>query len=325
MVFTTAQIQELVSIISDYHVLTIAEFVGINYLSVEELEVLVSFGLNIDSLPQPNVNDAFGFGQLSYALQFANENSILQKMSYPQFKRYIKSAGGIPLNEKEMTALSFMQKQAHSDIKGLGNRIIQNVQQSANNSEQEAYIAIESDAKLRAKYESIINEETQKTILLRESAGYLASSLKGITGDYSRDFNRISDYVMHSAYQYGRLSEAQKLGGERDDLRYYKQVYGGACKHCIKAYLTDGLGSEPKLFTYEEILKNGSNIGRKEYLPVVGATHPFCRCELQTVRTSLYNWSDIKNDFVSTEKHPTEYPEAEGLITITIGDKTIKV
>lgn len=325
MVFTPEQISELSGIVSNYHFLFIAEMVGINYLTEEELEVLQSFNLDITKLPNPKVTDAFNFGQLAYALQFARENSLLKTMSYPQFTRYLKNAGGIPLNEKEQNALSFMQRQAHNDIKGLGNRIMQKVQQLANNAEQETYTAIEADAELRTRYEKIINEEAQRTVLLRESADYLASSLKGITRDYARDFNRISDYVMHTAYQYGRLYEAQKLGGDNEDLRYYKQVYSGACKHCIKAYLTDGIGSEPRLFTYEELLKNSTNIGRKEYLPVVGATHPFCRCELMSVRTSLYDWNDAKNDFVAKGKQPVEYPESEGLITITIGDKTIKV
>lgn len=327
MVFTPENIAELTQIINTYHTVFLAEMVGIDYLTPQDLEVLIAFGLDIENLPNPKVKDAFQFGMLAYALQFVNENALLKKMSYPQFKRYVKNAGGLPLTEKETKALEYVQQQAHHDIKGLGNRVATDLQQNIIRAENSAMTAIEVDKDLRRKYEKIISEEAQKAVLLRESANYLTTSLRQETKDYTRDFNRISDYILHTAYQMGRAYEAQKLNGDKEDLRYYKQVYAGACKHCIKAYLTSGFGSEPKLFTYKQLAENGTNIGRKEYLPVIGATHPFCRCELQTVRADLYDWDDEKQDFVAKGKSKQSdlYPESKGLITITIGDKIIKV
>lgn len=305
----------------------IAEMVGLQFMSEEELQVLSNFGLDIGSLPQPKMEDMFMFGMVAYAIMFAQNEKVLDTMSYPQFKRYLKNAGGIPLTEKETFALQMVSRQAHHDIKGLGNRVYANIQQLANNSEVSAYTSIEADAKLRKKYEDIIDNEARKAVLKREGSKILSSNLKNETKDFSRDFDRISDYVMHTAYQYGRAYEAKKLNGDNNDLRYYKQVYTGACKHCIKAYLTNGIGSQPKLFTYEELASNGTNIGRKEILPVIGATHPFCRCELQTVRTDLYEWDDDKNDFtpIDVNRMPDPYPNLKGLITIKIGDKEIKV
>lgn len=57
---------------------------------------------------------------------------------------------------------------------------------------------------------------------------------------------------------------------------------GSLCQWCGKFY---GV-KEPKLFTLAELQANGSNYGKpkSEWKPVVGATHPKCRCELHVRR-----------------------------------------
>jgi len=50
------------------------------------------------------------------------------------------------------------------------------------------------------------------------------------------------------------------------------------CPHCRRLYLKpDGT---PKVFSMKQLLSNGTNYGRKtaDWKPVVGATHPNCRC-----------------------------------------------
>lgn len=66
------------------------------------------------------------------------------------------------------------------------------------------------------------------------------------------------------------------------DIRVYKRVKndGRLCAWCNKFY-TNKDGS-PKVYRLTDLLANGSNDGlpKSAWKPVVGSTHPRCRCEL---------------------------------------------
>lgn len=56
---------------------------------------------------------------------------------------------------------------------------------------------------------------------------------------------------------------------------------GSLCEWCSKFY---GIG-KPILYTLQELQENGSNYGKPKsaWKPVIGATHPRCRCELHEI------------------------------------------
>ena len=114
----------------------------------------------------------------------------------------------------------------------------------------------------------------------RKGVQEVVSQIGKMQGNWDRDFGRIADFVLHTAFDEGRSLNIGKTRGAQ--ALVYKDVYAGACKHCIKAYLTGGIMSEPKIFKLDQLQANGTNVGRKvdEYLPVIGPLHPWCRCTL---------------------------------------------
>ena len=324
------EVNELLDIIRNFHLIFTVSSVGAEMLSDVEKEILKQGGVDIDTLGiNPMMDDAFHFGMLAAAMKTQSAITNLNAMTHAQMKSAIKQAGGIPLTTREEVALKRVKTQAYMDIKGLGNRVLNDYERILNSTETAVFTEIEGSAKTRAEYEKIIRDSAVQTVGLRKTAKILASEIGRATSDWTRDFDRISDYVMHTAYQYGRAEEYDKINKSRPGAMYYKQVYAGACKHCIRLYLTAGIGSKPKLFKMADLLANGSNIGRKvnDWQPVVGATHPFCRCELLSIDTNLYEWDEEIGDFVAKKVESTKFHniDTDGLVEIKIGDKIIKV
>jgi len=304
------QIEELVSIINYQHILFIASNVGISVLSDAEKEILKSFGIDVANLDQITLfEQSFRFGVLSQAIGHKRSENL----TYTQFLNYIGSSNYQPLTEQESYALEFSKRQAAKDIRGLGNRVANNFQTTL----------IEIDQQQRNKYENIITSTTQKSVSKRESAQQLALRLGHQTDDWARDFNRIADYVMHDAFDNGRATQIQNQYGK--DAQVYKNVFHLACKHCVKLYLTDGVGSQPILFKLKDIQANGTNIGRHttQWKAVIGPTHPWCRCTL-SYRDPNYDWSSETQSF----NKPKEYQrrvQRRSKVTISIGNTTINV
>lgn len=282
--FNFNQIQELLQAVEKMHVTFIGDQLGSDILTKEDKKVLKGFGIDWRKryTNSGKLDEMFRLGMLAEALG----QDVTQNMPYSKFKKYLSSGNLLPLTAAERNALSIVKFQAYSDIKGLGNRVSRDFSQ----------VFIEADQKLRAKYENIIRTESEQAILLRKTSKELASILREKTQDWSRDFDRIADYIMHSALDSGIAQQILKTHGE--DAEVYKDVYLGACKQCIKAYLTGGIGSRPKIFKLREILANGNNIGKKQenWLPVIGPHHNWCRCTLQQ-KPMDSEWDESNRDF----------------------------
>lgn len=308
--FSPNQISEILQIINYQHIMFIGTNVGIDVLSDADIFLLEQAGFDISSLENAlsPFDEMFRFGMLSAAIGYKKTSEL----NYNQFLKFLRNSSQVELTQVEQLALMNAKKQASSDIRGLGNRIEKHTEQ----------VLIEFDQNQRALYENIVNEETQANISNRGSIRDLVSRLGHKTTDWARDFGRISDYVMHQAFENGRAEQILKEHGE--DAEVYKNVYEKACKHCVRLYLTEDIGSEPILFKLKDLIANGTNIGRKplEWKAVVGPTHPHCRCTL-AYRDPNYDWSEKEQ----TYNKPKEYQprvQRNSRIRITIGDTTIQ-
>lgn len=106
-----------------------------------------------------------------------------------------------------------------------------------------------------------------------------------------------------------------------------KLVWSGNCKHCVRLYLTSGIGSEPKIFKLSELIANGSNIGKKvaDWKPTLDPIHPYCRCNLMYLSNSLnFKW-DIKDKKFNTTTTPTPTTRARPKIKAIVGGKEVWV
>lgn len=306
MIFTPSQIEEILKIIDKYQLLFIGQHVGVDMLTPTDKSILRSYGIDVDKLKKESqVEHAFKFGLLSSSLS----QKDAKKLDYPSFVKFLESGRFVPLTTRENDSLNALKHHAYKDITGLGNKI----------KEGWSRVHIEADQKQRAKYEKIVQNAAEKTLRNRGSVRDMVSELGHATGDWSRDFGRISDFVLHSAFDQGRAASIERQEGP--SALVYKDVYPGACRHCIKHYLTNGIGSQPKVFKLSELQANGTNVGKKvdDWQPVLGPLHPWCRCTLEAVPAG-YEWNDETQSFSTPIKNFQRKVQRKSKVKIKIGD-----
>lgn len=283
MIFTPSQIQELLFILQRQNTIFIANNLGKDVLSPVDKAILKQHGIDISKLPKKGVVDnVFRFGIL--AKQLGKQN--VKKMGFSQFKKYLEEGKYLPLSKEQEYALNTVKQRMYGDVKGLGNKIEKDVNT----------VFVEKSKENRKKYENILKKELEEGVLENKTVNQIASELGHKTKDWARDFGRIADYVLHEAYDTGVAMAIMHYQGE--NARVYKEVYPGACEHCQSLYLTNGIGSKPKEFKLGKLMDNGTNIGRKtnEWKPVIGSTHPWCRCELYDIPVG-YEWDEQSKSY----------------------------
>lgn len=306
MLFTQNQINELFDLIDTYHIVFIGSNIGSDILSSEDKSLLKKHGIDLSSLPKEEIiNNAFKFGVLSEALGDKNTKDL----SFVEFKDYIKKGKFIPLTNSEELAIEALKYQAYSDIKNLSAKVKRGLNQEIIN---------------RSQYEKIIETTAEKTIRERASINSMVLELGRQTQDWGRDLGRISDYILHNAFDQGKANFLKSEYGE--EALVYKRVFPGACQHCIKAYLTNGIGSEPRIFKLSDLQKNGTNIGRpaSNWLPVVGALHPHCRCTLESYDPN-YIWNKKTQSFDIFKEKFERKVQRKSKIKISVGNKNFEI
>ena len=268
MIFTIAQINDILGILRKNKLVFIAEQLGLNFLSQQDKDILVAAGIDLSKYTNKSgiIEHAFMFGLLADALG----DDRAKKLNYAQFKKFIKSGNFIPLTKDEKFALEQLKLRAYTDLNSLGNRIASGT----------ANVIIRANQTQQNNLQEIVKEKAQDAVKYRWSARKLASELGHATQDWERDWLRIAYYLLHEAYNTGRAKSIKKQYGE--DAEIYFEVLNGACKRCRELYLTDpdDENSQPKIFKLKDIVANGNNIGRKvdEWLPTLAPIHPYCRC-----------------------------------------------
>lgn len=261
--FTRNQIADILNIVSDYQIKFIAQSLGSTMLTNDDYERLKKIGITKNNISKiGKIEEAFYFGMLSASLS----DYQAKKVKYGEFKKWLLSGNVVPLNYSEQATINSIQNQFLGDIKGLNTKIEKDISQIINR----------EGLSNREIYEKIIRKEAISAVQARSTARKMSLEIGNATGNWGKDFDRVSDYVLHTAFDGGRAADFKRKGG--DDAEVWKSVYSGACSSCVKLYTTAGIGSEPIVFKLSELQANGNNIGRKkaDWKPVVGGTHPYC-------------------------------------------------
>lgn len=309
MLLTIDQTEELLKIIDKNQLIATFQELGPDFLSVKDKEILEESGINLEGykLTNDTVFTSFHFGLLSEALGQIEA----KKLSYDQLKEYIKHGDYIPLTVREQAVIQSVKAQKLNDLKKLRGKIFQDVNQ------------ILVDQSLRAQQE-FIREQIEEGYLDKKTVRQISNDIAEKTGDWSRDFDRIVAYTTTLAEQEGKAAMIVRNAGE-DDPVVYKQVYDGACKHCVRLYLTNGIGSQPRLFSLSKLRENGTNIGKKveDWRPTIGPIHPFCRCALMYLPKG-YVWNDKTKQFEALQEDKKAKPKRP-LIRVWIAGREVWV
>lgn len=303
--FTEEQIKEIVDIIDFQSNFFIAGNISDKVLSHKDKLFLTKLGLDykkpIEGLTP--FQQAFYWGRLVSILGPLKSKDI----NLNDFKKYLRRGQFQPLNKYEKLTLDYLEHKTFSHIKDLKETIKTTVINKIR----------EVEVINRPEYEKIIGDAIKRTVLEKRVVSDIVSDIGHNTKDWKRNLGRIAETELQNAYEYGKMASFAQYSKDK----FYKQVYGGACKYCIKLFLTDGFGSQPRLFEYNELLENGTNIGKKakNWKATVGPVHPFCRCDLRRKRENDV-WDEEKKQFV-----PKKQEVSEGEIKIFVGDKQFVV
>lgn len=286
MIFTQSQILDMLDIMKRYELIFIAQQLGLQFLSQNDIAILLSAGIDVNQFKNNRgvIEDAFLFGLLAQAIG----DDRAKKMNYKQFKKFVSSKNFVPLNEEEEYALQQVKSRAYTDITNLGARMRTSLSNSVlRNNQQQALVV-----------QQIIKKKTIDAIKMRKGARGLAADLAETSKDWEVDWLRISYYLTHEAYNTGRAQSILHEYGQ--DAEVWFDVYEGACDSCKKLYLTDpdDEDSEPIVFKLKDIIANGNNIGRKKanWLPTISPVHPYCRCSVNYKRPG-YIWDANLHSF----------------------------
>ena len=311
MLFTQQEIQRLLDIV-DYHSSFVAGSVlGKEILTDYDKFILNKYGIDIDKIREGRETSYFEmymWGKLSAVLS----DSQAKQITYEDFEKYIKRGQYIPLSKTEQYQYNAAKQKTYGHIKGLGDKIKQTVNG----------IIVEENQVRRLEYEKVIKEELERGVVDRKTVSSIVSEIGHKTGDWYRDWGRIVETEYQNIYQQGIAEQLlQEKGG---NTLVFKDVFSGACRHCIRLYLTGGIGSEPKIFKLSDLMANGDNVGLKvaDWQPVVGATHPFCRCMLRQIPKG-YKWNEEVGKFKISEEDKPKYERPK--VKMMIGDKEIWV
>lgn len=305
MILTPDQLQEILDILDKQFAFFIGKNLGPEYLSTKEIEHLEGMGIDYTSLylqASDPVYLNFQLGMMSAALG----DQKVRFLHYNDFKKMLVQGKHIPLSVKEQKTLDSVKYQSLADIQSFKGKIFSDINGT---------VAKENIEQPEA-YQEVIRDVIKEGLADRVSIQKIISNLGHKTGDWSRDFSKIVEYISHSALNEGRASILA-----RKESKAYFIVQPGACKHCNKHYLTGGEGSEPKLFTIDELKANGSNIKKKvnEWKATIHSLHPYCRC-LLTEYVEGYVWSDKKGLFIAPDNYESSIKRKK--IKVQIAGKT---
>lgn len=308
MFLSPSQIAELLQIVDMYSTTFLANAVGTEVLTEADKALLKSIGFSIADIDNASTDTAkaFKFGMLSMALG----DNVTKTMTYEGFKKHLKSGRFFPLSKVEQAAIDRLKYQVATETRRLAANIKSDIERKI--------VVIDRGRPVHS--EAVMNAAA-RAIADRKSVSQLASDLGHLTGQWNRDMGRIADYVLHEAFNEGRVA-----GITRKNSKVYFDVYPGSCKYCAKLYLTAGFGSEPKLFTVDELTANGSNVGRKqeEWKATIGPIHPYCRCTASEAPAGFI-WDPVTNSFTKPDPQWQRQVQRNSRVRVTVGDETTEI
>ncbi len=303
--FTPIQIQEILDIIEFQSNFFIAGNISGKFLNKEDRDFLKK--LNIDFETQfkdfTPFQQSFYFGRLVSILGPLKSKDV----DLNDFKKYLRRGQFQTLSNYEKKTLEYLEDKTFNHIKDLK----ETIKTTITNKIKEIELINQE------QYQKVIGDAVKKNVIERNTVSSIVSEKGNYTKDWSRDLGRIAETELQNAYEYGKMMAFNEQG----EGEYYKHVYGGACRHCIRLYLTNGVGSEPILFSYDKLLENGTNIGRKvnDWKATIGPIHPRCRCDLRRKHKGDI-WDSSLGTFIPVKKE-----KSAGEIKIFVGDKTFIV
>ncbi len=204
---------------------------------------------------------AFLFGLL---LAHSGNSDRVKDMSYSAFEDAVRQ-GSIRLPDKDRQEIRALEMEAGQRLQHLGSEV--------------------------ALAASLVAADAMRGIDNRKAAERLRSASE----KWSDRWDRLARSVLHTArdrgavarYKIGDLAALDTTEQESEGTDVYRQTRADACPYCDALY--NGPDGQPRIFKLSVLESNGTNAGRGKsaWMPVIGATHPHCRCTTHPVPAGM--------------------------------------
>ncbi len=268
MYLTKEQLAKLLAIVDEIHHVFISQYLTPAVLPRAVVKKLERAGVATPKVQ--GVRDAYRYGLL--AANLPSEDQTSPGPTFAQVQEKLRR-DPMPLSAVERQAIRAAEMMAGRYISGIGERIKTDLTQRV----------MESDARSRAADRKAYRKTIAHGIEQRRSNRQVASDLGHKTQDWARDMERVANTELSDAMQQGTAQEAAKRGG--GNARVAKVFANACCKYCRLLYSERDGTDRPHIFPLAVLEANGTNVGRKarDWLPIIGPTHPNCRCTLVNV------------------------------------------
>lgn len=217
------------------------------------------------------IKNAFVLGKIMKMMS----DKELSKLSFEQLK---DRARKMSLSPVEQSSLDYARNNAARYVTGLGNKIKDQITGQINNANVQSTLEVVQ--------REIIKDKVEQSILKQQIRSKLASELGHALDDWKRDWMRVANTETWNAKLHGEVmtilrGEAIYSNTKGGDTLVFRRPAPDACSHCKRLYLKRD-GVTPKVFKLRDLISNGTNVGKKvnEWQPIVGTTHPHCRCPI---------------------------------------------
>lgn len=217
------------------------------------------------------IKNAFVLGKIIKMMS----DKELSKLSFEQLK---DRARKMSLSPVEQSSLDYARNNAARYVTGLGNKIKDQITGQINNANVQSTLEVVQ--------REIIKDKVEQSILKQQIRSKLASELGHALDDWKRDWMRVANTETWNAKLHGEVmtilrGEAIYSNTKGGDTLVFRRPAPDACSHCKRLYLKRD-GVTPKVFKLRDLISNGTNVGKKvnEWQPIVGTTHPHCRCPI---------------------------------------------
>jgi len=295
---TPSDIEEIKKLIEGSHNVLAVLLYGPASVPAAWLNEAISQGF-VDPTKTPDaiLQDLYAFGTYMAHL---NDPAAAAVTSLAGFLKIIE-ANPVPQTPVEAHAAQIAATRAAANVRGLGTRMGSSAGTrigTASAAHATRYRALIRDilaarsgdkaAEARIQAEGVRQGQEEDFFrgMFRKTAKEMASDLGHLTGDWERDLLRIMQTESTQTLNEAMAERWKEDAVDPDDILVYRSVRPDACSACKGFYLD---GGNPRIFRLSMLEANGSsNAGRRrsDWLPVNGATHPWCSCV--TVRLSRF-------------------------------------
>ncbi len=275
-ILTPHQRRHILRAVRDGHLAFMAEVFGPTAIDRDDYDRLLAAGkIRGDKLlVQDAAVAAHSLGSIAGHAQ-AGEGGLALLASPDEFWQHVGDDLQV-VTEAEREAIAILRDRISHHVQGLSGKLEGIVSRAMADAE---------DADRRRRLTRTPRGEDSASFA-HEVMGMIRRSV----GELRRDWLRVAHTETHNAAEEAKAIALASRHPDRDP-RVFKRVRQDACDFCVMLYVKPD-GVTPRVFRLSSLLANGTNVGRRagqptrsgksrsEWRAVIGAVHPFCKCEL---------------------------------------------